>query len=323
MKRLFSAFWLLLLIVSSQTWAKNIEKYTEEYIDSKHGKIYIATLGEGEPVIIVNGGPGAGHRVFLGHLDFIANAGFKIVYFDDTGRGRSTREIDDKFTPQMTTDDIETIRKHLKVDKVTLLGHSFGGIPAMQYVLQYPNNVRKLMMINASYDDKSQQMNADNFIHIMKTRYPEKWENLSAIAASGISVNDMVYLKELFKGPFATELQWYDANNSEKLFKVPSKDPRDKFNLQVYADIIGDRHDGIINGTLVGTSIINKLDNYKTPTLITAGRYDNASTPQLVLRLKKMLPQEITSYTIFEKSGHWPWIEEEHFFQTTILGFLK
>lgn len=294
----------------------------EDYIETQQGKIYIRTEGSGHPIVIINGGPGAGHTIFIGWFDFLKKQGFQLVFFDDIGRGRSTREIKGKFTPQMTVNDIEAVRNHLGVNKITVMGHSYGGIPAMQYALQYKQHVEKLIMLNASYDTKSQQMNADHYFHLVRTMYPEKWKKLVELNAKGVKASDEAYDSVLF-GSFISWYQWYDINNRKKNRRYSSNDKRDRFNLQVFEDIIHLAHGGEIRGTLVGIDITEQVKGFNTPTLITAGRYDNASTPELVNRLYEMLPKKAASYTMFEKSGHWPWVEETEKFERIISDFLN
>ena len=94
------------------------------------------------------------------------------------------------------------------------------------------------------------------------------------------------------------------------------------FNLQVFDDII-DLDYGEIRGTLLGINIEEQIKDFAIPTLITAGRYDNASTPELVYRLYDMLPKGIATYSMFEQSGHWPWVEETAKFEQVLSHFLN
>lgn len=297
-------------------------EFNEHYINVPLGDIYLRTEGSGHPIIFINGGPGAGHSVFLGWFNFLKSQGYQLVFFDDIGRGRSTRKISEPFTPQMTVNDIESVRQYLNTDKVILVAHSYGGIPAMQYALQHQEHVEKLVMLNASYDSQSQQMNADHYFYLIRTLYPEKWEQLEAMNAQGIKASDPAYDSQLF-GSFIDWYQWYDVTNRKHLRKYSPRDKRDSFNLQVFMDIIDLAHGGEIQGTLTGIDISEQTKHFNIPTLITAGRFDNASTPQLVKRLYKMLPKTLTSFEMFEKSGHWPWVEETKRFEAVLSEFLN
>lgn len=294
-----------------------------EYISTDLGKIYYVTEGDGTPAILINGGPGAGHRVFLGWFSFLQEFGYKVVYFDEIGRGRSTRNISGKFSPQMTVNDIEAVRKHLKADKVTLIGHSYGGIPAVQYALQYPQHVKEVLMLNASYDRRSQQMNIDNVNHLIKTKYPETWEEIERLQALGIRSKEDRYADLIYSGPAAKELQFLDPKNRKKRTKYPSKDKRDRYNLNVYFDIMGDDPEIEITGTLKGIDVTQQLANFNIPTLVIGGRHDNLSTPELVYQFYKMLPEKTANLEMFEQSRHWPWVEEPEKFIQVVSDFIR
>ncbi|UTW59547.1 alpha/beta fold hydrolase [Kordiimonas sp. SCSIO 12603] len=293
-----------------------------QYLETPRGKIYYETEGSGTPVFIVNGGPGAGHRVFLGWFEFLKTKGYQIVYFDEIGRGRSERNIKGKFTPQMTVDDMEALRAHLNAEKIVVMGHSYGGIPAMQYAIQFPEHVERLVMLSASYDAQSQQMNIDHVSHLMKTKYPEIHEQVMALRAKGMLSSEDEYLDLIYESALGRELQWFNRANRKGLWKYRSNDKRDRFNFQVYLDIIGEDPEWEITGTLKGLTVEDKLRGFNIPTLILGGRADKVSTPELVYRLYKMLPEQTTQFEMFEKSGHWIWAEENEKFKQVVSNFL-
>ena len=97
----------------------------------------------------------------------------------------------------------------------------------------------------------------------------------------------------------------------------------DRFNFQTYLDIIGDDPEWKINGTLSGLEVEDKLKDFTIPTLVIGGRYDQISSPRVVNRFYQMLPESIRSWHMFEKSGHWPWVEEPREFNQLIKEFIS
>lgn len=294
-----------------------------KYLETERGKIYYLTEGEGVPAILVNGGPGAGHRVFLGWFTFLTKLGYKVVYFDDIGRGRSTRDIDGKFSPQMTVDDIEALRKHLGAEKVTLIAHSYGGIPAAQYALQHSDKVQELIMLNASYDAVSHQKNIDNVNNLIKSRYPQTWQKMQTLLKNGVSTKTDEYADLIYSGPAKDELQLLDPKMRSQRSKYPSRDKRDRFNFDVYFDIMGEEPELIVGGTLKGLDIQEQIHTIKVPTLVIGGRYDNLSTPEMVHDFYKALPKQTAQLVMFEQSRHWPWVEEPEKFVNVVTNFLQ
>lgn len=101
------------------------------------------------PILFLHGGPGyncAGFEVTSAQA--LADNGFYVVVYDRRGEGRSTHP-NAKFTFQETFSDINTVLNQYKIKKVTLIGHSFGGIVATLYADQYPEKVNALALVGA------------------------------------------------------------------------------------------------------------------------------------------------------------------------------
>jgi len=320
-KFILMALCLYLSIGASYAKEQTLTYGDGEYFQGKYGKLYFESKGQGTPVVLINGGPGAGHTVFLGWFDFLVTNGYQVVYFDETGRGRATRKIAGQtLTPQMGVDDLEKLRKHLDANKLILLAHSYGGIQGLQYALQYPNRVEKLIMVGASYDAQSHQMNIDHVKHVTKTKYPERWQQVLALRAEKIKSTDSRYNQLLSVG---SDMYWHSPVKQKAMRKVRTDDKCDAFNTQVYLDIIGDDPEWLVNGTLSGLQVESKLKTFNVPTLIIGGRHDKITTPEIVHRLYAMMPKNVATKLMFEKSGHWPWVEETKRFEASITTFLK
>ncbi len=294
------------------------------YIPSKHGKIYYESDGKGTPIVMINGGPGASRTVFWGALDFLKQHGYRIIYFDETGVGRSTRKIKGKHTPLNTVEDIETLRKHLGVEQIVVAGHSYGGIPALQYALKYPNKVEKLIMLSASADAISQQMNVDAAAYLRKTFFPIEWEKMEAMRAKGMLTSEDEYLDAFYAREMDNMSDWYSSKNRKDLWKYYSDDERDRFSVDVYFDIAGRNAEVSIEGTLKGINVTSKMfESFKVPTLVLNGRYDWKTTPEMAYRFYKMLPEGVGELEFLEKTGHWPWVEEPEEFSKIVTEFMR
>jgi proline iminopeptidase len=294
------------------------------YIKTELGRIYYEADGEGTPIVMVNGGPGASRTVFWGALDFLKEKGFQIIYLDETGVGRATKKIEGKHTPLNTVEDLETLRKHLGVNKLVLAGHSYGGIPAVQYALKYPNHVEKLIMLSASADAISQQMNVNAAAYLRKTFFPQQWEHLEAMRAKGMLTSNKEYLRAFTTPDIGYASDWYKRQNRKGLRKFRSKDERDRFNTEVYFDIAGDDAEVEIGGTLKGLNVnADMFKSFTVPTLILNGRIDWKTTPEMAYRFYKMLPDGVGELVFLEKTGHWTWAEEPEKFVNIVSTFME
>jgi proline iminopeptidase len=75
-----------------------------------------------------------------------------LIYLDQRGSGRSERPWRGEYSIAALVDDIEALRKTLGVDKLALLGHSFGGTLALEYAAKYPGHVAKMVLVSAASD---------------------------------------------------------------------------------------------------------------------------------------------------------------------------
>jgi proline iminopeptidase len=139
------------LSASAQTTAK------EGYIDAGNGvKLYYRLVGSGsEPVVLIHGGPGLTSDYLADDLTAMARNHSLLVY-DQRGIGRSTLVSDSSaLAAQRYVEDLEAIRKHLELERLTLLGHSWGVAPAALYAMQYPERVRRMILVGTIPPERS------------------------------------------------------------------------------------------------------------------------------------------------------------------------
>src|SRR5215475_11461513 len=134
---------LLLVFALSITIAFSQEKKVDSWTDGKYvtvngAKLWVVVVGEGDPIIVIPGGPGNAHIGYRA-FDPLTQAHHQMVYFDAFGRGKSdTAKNPAEYTLARDIDDIEGLRKALNLDKVTVLGHSYGSLVAQGYAVKYP-----------------------------------------------------------------------------------------------------------------------------------------------------------------------------------------
>lgn len=118
--------------------------------------LYFRDVGRGQPIIVLHGGPGFDHNYLLPDLDRLADE-YRLIYYDQRGCGKSTWNAPPApVSLQSEMDDLDRIREHFELEQVTLMGHSWGGLLAMEYTLRHPERVSRLILLNtcpASYDD--------------------------------------------------------------------------------------------------------------------------------------------------------------------------
>ena len=95
--------------------------------------------------MVVHGGPDFDHAYFLPELDRLADS-FRLVYYDQRGRGRSADGVraGGRHASRSELDDLDRVRSHFGLESVAVLGHSWGGVLAMEYAIRHPERVSQL-----------------------------------------------------------------------------------------------------------------------------------------------------------------------------------
>jgi proline iminopeptidase len=141
-------------------------------LDSRH-TMYWEESGspDGEPVLFLHGGPGAGATPV--HRRFFDPAHWRIVIFDQRGSGRSTPlgELRDN-TPEHLLADIERLRRELGIAQWVLFGGSWGSTLALHYAETHPEPVSGLILRGIFLCRKAE---IDWFLYGMRTIFPEAW----------------------------------------------------------------------------------------------------------------------------------------------------
>jgi proline iminopeptidase len=112
-------------------------------------EIWYQTIGVGRPVIAVHGGPGLDHGYLLPGLEGLGKTN-RLILYDQRGLGASTAPLDST-SINMTRflDDIDALRDQVAgVDRVTLIAHSWGAIPAILYAMRWPGRVDGLILMS-------------------------------------------------------------------------------------------------------------------------------------------------------------------------------
>ncbi len=124
---------------------------------------------EGQPVIFLHGGPGAGCSP--GHRRFFDSLHYRIILFDQRGCGNSTPyACVENNTTRHLVEDIEALRRHLQVERWLVFGGSWGSTLALTYGIHHPERclgfvLRGIFLATAREDEW--------FIHGMATIFPE------------------------------------------------------------------------------------------------------------------------------------------------------
>jgi proline iminopeptidase len=201
--------------------------------------------------------------------------------------------------------DLEMLRQRLKISRLNLLGHSFGGLLAMYYAISHPDNVDKLLLIDTS--PASWELNFPYFRKTIAERQTEQdRQELNLLKskndfATNPSLMDR-YLKIYFK-PF-----FKDPSLSQQISLGIDKNWITNFNVT---------NDAVWNN-LGHYNIHDKLKDIKASTLVMHGDYSVISI-EGAKAIAKLIPN--SKLVIIKDVGHFPYIEAPTQFSSTIKAF--
>jgi proline iminopeptidase len=251
--------------------------------------LHYQTMGKGSPIILLSGGPGFKVDYMMPVAEKLADA-FTCVLLEQRGTGRSRPA---KFDPASMTlrnvvEDLEALRVHLKLDTLTLVGHSWGGMLAMAYAAAHPDRVGRLLLIGPGGMDPQFQMYFGPNID-MRLWPPDK----EARAAAKTPAQNVRAI---------TPAYFFDR---EKALAFAKAMPEDALHGDVSPALWPDlaKNDNVRDA-------MKKLDR---PTLIVQGRQDpigESTAYEIHLAIQG------SSLQLLNRCGHFPWIEQpEPFFK--------
>jgi len=314
------------LLVSATCFSqavKDTSHFPDSWTDGQYytvngAKLWVVVVGKGEPLIIIPGGPGGNHLGYRSFDSLSVKGNIQLIYFDAFGRGKSDTAVNAKdYSLARDIEDIEGLRKAMHLDKISLLGHSYGSLVAQGYAIKYGQHTSHLIIANGFHSYPMWQENDDNSNREIKTNYPEVWEELMKVRKKG-SISSSADHQEIYgRVPYGF-LYAYNPDNFTSRGKKPYPNP---YNTKLYYQMVGKDGDFIVGSDIGRFDFRKQLKNLQMPILIIAGRYDRVAVPWMQVQYKKYCPQ--AQFVMFEKSGHNPQVEEPQKEFPIIVEFMK
>ena len=284
---------------------------TEGFIDDGGVRIYHKTLGNGVPLLLLHGGPGADHSDFLPALKALAKR-CQLILIDERGSGRSERLADPKgYTLHHMVKDIERVRRHFGVPRLVVLGHSFGGILAQAYAVHHPKRILGLVL--AGTGSSARCVNRD-FRRIL-TRLPGPLRaRLARHEKAGIFQADGAYAKGYAAASARALAPYMYAKIPPLRFKHPPPP-----GMEVLREMWVRRSDFRIGGNLKGFDFTDSLARVKAPALVVIGDRDIVSTETADIT-RASLPR--ATLVVMAECAHMMYIDQTAGFNRLLEAFL-
>jgi proline iminopeptidase len=284
-------------------------------VDVGATRLWIEEEGQGEPLLLLAGGPANSHLTFHPYFSALADA-YRVIYVDYRGRGRSAPVADPReVTFAGDVADIAALIDALGLGPVNLYGFSYGGMVAQAIALDHPALVRRLVLANTVHSPEMWQKNHENINRELELQYPEVWDQVLALRAEGVRSTDL-RMQKLY-AVHSKLVRFYNPDNAAKLLTEPGAR-----NAELYPVFAGDDVEFFIGGEVARLPDFRpRLKDLAMPALILAGRYDRALYPQYQYQFARSAPQ--AEFVWMERSGTFAHIEEPDAVMALLRRFLR
>jgi proline-specific peptidase len=261
----------------------------------------------GIPLVCLHGGPGSTHYYFE-PLEELADNGRRVVVYDQLGCGNSDRPDDpDLWTVELFIDELRTLRDALGLERIHLLGSSWGSMLALEYALTQPPGLVSLVLNSPPTASQAWMAEAAR----LRDELPKDVRRTLAEHETAGTIDHPDY-------EAAEQVFW-----RRHILRV---DPPPDFVLrgraergrQVYQSLWG-VSEWNANGKLRDWDVRDRLHEIDVPTLVTSGRYDEC-TPALAEEAQRGIPG--AERVLFEESSHSAYVEEPERFRAVVRDFL-
>jgi len=277
-----------------------------DFVASGGAELATVSVGIGSPMVILAGGPGFGSRYLRNPLTEELAAHYRLVFFDYRGTGSSTDSARSAHTMGQYSRDLDTVRQSITDGPVDLLAHSFGGLLAIYYASEFPQHVRRIVLIDPDPLTYSNWREFRNIIAARRTA--QQRQRIAAVLAIDGWQNDPVQVQSYFDALLAP----YFANKEY----VVQLDLGIRENT--YSQIA--RTNSRMRSNLGDWDYRHLAATIAAPTLVVTG--DESIFPSRTVTDFVTILKDARHVKLY-KAGHFPFIEQPNTITRAVLDFLR
>jgi proline iminopeptidase len=288
-------------------------------INTPKGKFNVWTKRFGNnpsiKLLVLNGGPGGTHEYFECMESFLPAEGIELIYYDQLGCGLSDNPNDTTFwqLPRFV-EEVEQVRQALKLDNTNfyLLGHSWGGILAMEYSLKYQQHIKGLIISN------------------MMSSCPDYGKYADSVLAPQFDPKILARIKEIEAKKDFTNPEYMELLMPNFYAKHICRMPLDqwpepvtrtfsKMNNSLYVTMQGPSEFGI-GGNLAQWDRKTQLKNITIPTLVIGAKHDTMDPNHMQWMSTQV---QNGSYLFCPNGSHMAMYDDQQTYMAGLIKFLK
>lgn len=266
-------------------------------------------------VLLLHGGPACTHEYFECFENFLPAEGIEFIYYDQLGTGFSDNPKDTSmWNLTRYVEEVEQVRQALGLNKDNfyLLGHSWGGILAMQYALKYQDNLKGLVISNMMASCPEYGKYADEVL--AKQLDPKVLDTIRMIEKKG-DFDNPKYMELLLPNFYAKHIcripldQWPE----------PMQRSLNKINQSLYVTMQGPSEFGV-GGNLARWDVKARLPAIKTPTLVIGATHDTMDPEHM-----KWISTAVQKgrFLLCPNGSHMCMWDDQKTYMTGLIAFLK
>jgi proline-specific peptidase len=281
----------------------------EGYVDFRGYRTWYRIAGnldsDATPLLALHGGPGSTHHYFA-PLERLADERPVIVY-DQIGCGSSDRPTDVEWSVELFRDEVVAVREQLGLERIHLLGTSWGGMLAQEHFLSGASGIQSLVLSStlASIDQWAPEQR--RLLHELPAELVDAFERLDRAGKYDDPeykrIEELYFDRHFYRGPKPrAELERMKAERAPDVY-VAMQGP----------------NEWTVTGRLRGWDVRDRLHEIDVPTLVVRGRYDMCTEP-IAATLVEGIPS--AREVVLEHSSHTPVLEETERYVEVVSAFL-
>ena len=282
----------------------------EGYVDFRGYRTWYRVVGDREsgavPLLALHGGPGSTHHYFT-PLERLADER-PVVLYDQVGCGSSDRPTDIEWSADVFREEVANVRDQLELERIHLLGTSWGGMLALEHVLSGARGVVSLVLSStlAFIDDwagEQKRLRANLPADVIEIL--DRHERAGTYDDPEYERGMDVYMdRHFYRGPKPrAELERMDSERAPDVYRA-----------------MQGPNEWTVTGALRGWDVRDRLHEIDVPTLVIRGRYDMCTD-----KIASTLLTGIVGArgVVLEQSSHTPVLEETDAYLAAIGEFMR
>ena len=277
-----------------------------KHVEVGDTRLFVVDRGlEGYPLICLHGGPGLDHWSFADYLDGLA-PDVRVILADQRAHGMSDPAPRETWTMEQLARDVVDLADALELEQWSLLGHSFGGMVALQVAVDHPDAPAALVLANTLPSLRWWEQTLANIDTLEPPEVRERvkwgWE---------YEGTDL----EMKRRALEAEWPFHFADvHDERVGEYLRRAAPQILSPEPNAALLG------AGGSLHRWDLESRLGHVRARTLVTTGRHERTCAPEAAELMAERIPN--AELRVFEQSAHFPFVEEQDAFLDAVREFV-